>query len=65
MDAELTRLRSLIAADKKGYATIGLSLTGVELGAAYKPKSWLTLSGYAARQWGGGWEAGSRAIFSW
>lgn len=58
-------LKASVPADRRGYATAGVTLKGVEVGAAWQPKTDLWLTGYAGRLWGGGWEAGSRATFTW
>ncbi len=61
LDAELTKLRGQVPTGKRGYATVGASLTGMEAGIGFKPKPWLDFSGYASKQWsGGGWTAGAR-----
>lgn len=44
----------------QGQATVTATLRGVEASVGYKPKSWLSVGGYAARLWGGGFEAGAR-----
>jgi hypothetical protein len=51
--------------DGQGQATVTATRRGVEASLAYKPASWLSVGGYAARLWGGGWEAGARAVAVW
>lgn len=50
---------------KRGQATAGVTLKGLQFDVGYKPKSWLTVGGYAAKLWGGGWEAGAKAQAVW
>lgn len=49
----------------QGELSATASLRGVELVLGYKPKAWLSVSGYAGRQWRGAWDAGARAAITW
>jgi hypothetical protein len=49
----------------QGRADVTATLRGAEVAIAYKPKGWLTLGGYAARLWSGGWDGGVRATATW
>lgn len=68
------RFKDALAAvpvDKKGQAGVAITNKGLQFEAAYKPKSWLDISGYAGREWkttGGwksGWTTGARVGVSW
>lgn len=54
-----------IPTGKKGQATAGVTLRGVQFDVGYQPKDWLSVGGYAAKLWGGGWEAGAKATATW
>lgn len=57
-------LKANVQPGKRGYASGGVTLKGVEAGIAWQPKTDLWLTGYAGRLWGGGWEAGARVTYS-
>ena len=67
LQASLDRIRAQVpdTAIGGGHATAAVTLRGVEIGAAWQPARDLWLTGYAGRMWGGGWEAGARATYSW
>ncbi len=54
-----------IPSGKKGQATAGVSLRGVQFDVGYQAKPWLNVGGYAGKLWGGGWEAGAKATATW
>jgi len=54
-----------IPSGKKGYASAGVTLQGMQFEVGAKPKSWLNVGGYAAKLWGGGWQAGAKAQVVW
>lgn len=61
IDRETDRLKK-----GQGQAQVTADLQGVEASITYKPKSWLSVGGYAQRQWGaGGWSAGAKATATW
>lgn len=54
-----------LPAGKRGQLTAGVSLTGVEVGVSQRGPLGFLVGGYAKRLWGGGYEAGARAIKTW
>jgi hypothetical protein len=52
---------------KKGQAGVAVTTRGVQFEVGYKPKSWLSVGGYAGRDWSGGrgWNAGALAKIVW
>lgn len=54
-----------IPPDKRGQATVAVSLDGVMAEVAVTPKDWLSVGGYAGRLWSGGWTAGAKAQATW
>jgi hypothetical protein len=54
-----------IPTGKKGQATAGITLRGVQFDAGYQARPWLNVGGYAARLWQGEWEAGAKATVTW
>jgi len=65
LGAAIDRMRTSVPAGKRIFATGGVSTSGVEAGIGYTPKAWLSVGGYAARLWGGGWTAGARCQIVW
>lgn len=53
-------LKAAVPPGRKGTVTAGVTLQGVEVGAAYRPWSDLWLTAYYGQLWGGGREAGAR-----
>jgi hypothetical protein len=49
----------------QGELAVTATRRGIEASLGYKPKSWLSVGGYAGRLWGGGWDAGARATVTW
>jgi hypothetical protein len=50
---------------RQGELAVTATRRGLEASLGYKPKSWLSIGGYAGRLWGGGWDAGARAAVTW
>ena len=55
----------VIPSGKKGQASAGVTLKGVQFDAGYKPKDWLSVGGYAGKLWSQGWDAGAKGTVTW
>lgn len=64
MDAALKSAVADLPASSRGQMSATVTRTGIEARVAYQPRPFLTLGGYAARLWGGGWQAGARAVLT-
>lgn len=55
-----------IPTGKRGSLSVGVTTQGVEAGIGWKVAPPVTVTGWAARMWGGeGWTAGARAAVAW
>ncbi len=61
LDAAIKKAVAALPTASRGAAEVTATLEGLEASIAYRPRQGLTLGGYAARLWGGGWQAGARA----
>ena len=65
LDAALKKAIADLPEHRTGAATVTATRTGIEAGGAYQPQPRLIFSGWAARLWGGDWQAGARATVLW
>ena len=65
LNSKLALAAGAIPSGKQGKAEVTASVQGVEVTFSQKVKEFLSRSGFAAREWGGGWTAGARATVMW
>lgn len=65
LKASIDKAVQELPAGKRGQLSAGVSLTGVEVGAATRGPFGFLIGGYAKRLWGGGFEAGARTQVTW
>ncbi len=54
-----------IPAGKRGSLSLGASKAGAEVALGWRVASGVTVTGYGAKAWRGGWDAGVRGVWLW
>lgn len=61
----LRRSLSTVPRGKRGVLSLGVSQVGADVALGWKPRQGVTVAGYAARYWQGGWMAGAKGEWVW
>lgn len=54
----MARALAAVPRDRRGVLSLGASRTGAEVALGWRPRAGVEVSGYGAKAWRGGWDAG-------